>query len=195
MSEMNETHALMAINEATQVVFKALVKLPHEFRQRVIQSVGVQLGLAMGNNAGVVNARQPVDVDLEFNSSGDFSADRTLSPKSFLLEKRPQSDVERVACLAYYITHYRDMPYFKTVDISKLNTEAAQQKLTNPSNSVHNAAKMGYLVSASKGQKQLSAAGELFVEALPAREKAKEAMAQARPRRGARRKASAESKA
>src|SRR5438105_4083846 len=45
----------------------------------------------------------------------------TPTPKAFLLEKRPRTDVERVACLAYYLTHYREMPEFKTNDITKLN--------------------------------------------------------------------------
>lgn len=114
--------------------------------------------------------------------------ERTLSPKSFLLDKNPQTDVERVACLAFYLTHYRDIPYFKTFEISELNTEAAQQKLSNPSNSVNNAMKMGYLVAAPEGQKQLSAAGELFVRSLPDRDAAKAAMQNARPRKTLRKK-------
>jgi hypothetical protein len=91
--------------------------------------------------------------------------------------------VEKVACLAYYLTHYRDTPHFKTLDISKLNTEAALIKLSNPAVSVDNATKMRYLVPATKGNKQLSAIGEQFVLALPDRERAKDVMSQARPRR------------
>jgi len=47
-----------------------------------------------------------------------------MSPKDFLLEKQPRTDVERIACLAYYLTHYRATPHFKTIDLSILNTEA-----------------------------------------------------------------------
>jgi hypothetical protein len=53
---------------------------------------------------------------------------------------------------------------------------------------VNNASTYGYLAATTKGNKQLTSAGEAFVEALPDREAAKEAIANARPRR--RRKAS-----
>jgi hypothetical protein len=112
-----------------------------------------------------------------------FSEEKILSPKEFLFQKKPQSDVERVAVLAYYLTHYRDTPHFKTLDISKLNTEAAQAKFSNTAYAVDNAAKYGYLVPAMKGNKQLSLAGEQFVEALPDRDAAKQAMQAARPKR------------
>jgi len=106
-----------------------------------------------------------------------------MSPKEFMIEKQPRTDVERVACLAYYLTHYRDQPHFKTLDLSKLNTEAAQPKFSNAANSVNNAVKRGYLAPSTKGNRQLSAAGEQFVHALPDREAAKNAMANHRPRR------------
>src|SRR5438128_4773232 len=61
----------------------------------------------------------------------NFSERTELTPKQFLNEKQPANDIERVACLAYYLTHYRSIPEFKTLDISKLNTEAAQPKLSN----------------------------------------------------------------
>src|SRR5262249_52301053 len=112
-----------------------------------------------------------------------FSEEKTVSAKEFVFQKKPQSDVERVTVLAYYLTHYRDTPYFKTLDISKLNTEAAQPKFSNAAYAVENATKLGYLVPASKGTKQLSAAGEVFVDALPDREAAKQARQAARPKR------------
>jgi hypothetical protein len=106
-----------------------------------------------------------------------------LSPKAFLIEKRPQSDVERIACLAYYLTHYRDEPTFKTLDLSKLNTEAAQIKLSNPTRAVDNAAGAHFLIPAGQGKKQLSAIGELYVQALPDRSAARDAIADLKKRR------------
>lgn len=113
-----------------------------------------------------------------------FSENRSLSPKAFLLEKRPQTDVEKITTLAYYLTHYMSTPYFKTLDLSKLNTDAAQIKFSNPAQAVDNAAKAGLIVQASKGQKQISALGELYVQALPDREAARNAISHARPKRG-----------
>jgi hypothetical protein len=96
-----------------------------------------------------------------------------MSVKDFILEKQPRTDVERLACLAYYLTHYRGTPHFKTIDLSLLNTEAAQPKFANAANSANNAVKMGYLVPSVKGQRQLSAFGERFVRALPDRDAAR----------------------
>src|SRR6201999_2350780 len=72
-----------------------------------------------------------------------FSEEKPVSAKEFVFQKKPQSDVERVTVLAYYLTHYKDIPYFKTLDISKLNTEAAQPKFSNPAYAVENATKLG----------------------------------------------------
>ena len=76
------------------------------------------------------------------------------------------------------------MLFFKTADISSLNTETAWPGFSNASKTVANAVQYGYLTSGSKGTRQLSAAGEQFVLALPDRDAAREAMAQyTKPRR------------
>jgi len=121
-----------------------------------------------------------------------FADSAELSPKDFLFRKQPQTDVERVACLAYYLARYRDTPHFKNVDISLLNTEAAQVKFSNAAYAVINATNAGLLVPAGEGAKQLSAQGERYVEAFPDRAAAKEILASARTRRA--RKASKNSK-
>jgi len=95
-----------------------------------------------------------------------------MSPKEFMLEKDPRNNIERIACLAYYLSHYRNSPHFKTLEVSKLNTEAAQPKFTNAVVHAKNAVKRGLLVSAEGKSRQLSAIGEQFVEALPDREAA-----------------------
>ena len=117
-------------------------------------------------------------------ASPSFSEDRSMSPKAFLLEKRPQSDVERVTCLAYYLTHYRDQPTFKTLDLSQLNTEAAQIKLSNPTRAVDNASAAHFLIQSGQGRKQLSAIGEIYVQALPDKAAARQAVADLKKRRG-----------
>jgi hypothetical protein len=61
------------------------------------------------------------------------------TPKEFMAEKQPLKDVERVACLGYFLAHYRDQAHFKTIDLTKLNTEAAQKTMSNPAQAVKNA--------------------------------------------------------
>jgi hypothetical protein len=172
---------------ALQTLIDTLSRLDEEARQRVLKAV----------NSFFQTERAPPSAFQDHvhtspyepkNERSQFSADRSPSPKTFLLDKQPKTDVERIACLAYYLTHFREMQYFKTLDLAKLNTEAAQPKFSNTAYAATNAANLGYLVSGPKGQRQLSAAGEQFIAALPDREAAKHAMNAARPRRGVRRK-------
>lgn len=99
--------------------------------------------------------------------SPQFSQRTDQSPKQFLAERQPQTDIDRVACLAFYLTNYRQQPHFKTLDISKLNTEAAQPKFANAAYAVNNASHRGFLASAPRGAKQITALGEHYVIALP----------------------------
>lgn len=112
-----------------------------------------------------------------------FSDHKELSPKDFMLDKSPNTDVEKAICFAYYLLHYRDIQHFKTADISKLNTEAAQRKFANAAYAVNNAMQSGYIVPAPKNHKQLSSIGERYIEALPDRAAAKSIVAKMRPRK------------
>jgi hypothetical protein len=113
-----------------------------------------------------------------------FSGREEASPKEFMLEKDPKTDAERITCLAYYLTHYRDQPYFKTEDLSRLNTEAAQRKFANAAFTSKNAFRDGFLTAAPKaGFRQLSAFGEQYVQALPDHDAAKNVRKRMKPQR------------
>jgi hypothetical protein len=172
---------------ALQSIISALQPLSPEARQRIVDSAVTFLRLGGSRSTP---PRQQATSDPGVGSrirSPSYSADTAMSPKDFLLDKQPRTDVERMACLAYYLTHYRETPHFKTLDLSQLNTEAAQPKFANAANTTNNAVKRGYLVQSTKGQRQLGAAGERFVLALPDRDAARVAMASVRPRRRANR--------
>jgi hypothetical protein len=158
-------------------MISALRRLPPDSRQRLIETISTFFNAKLPYTSPT---RNPPNGPT--SSASAFSETRPITAKQFVLEKEPRTDVERIACLAFYLTHYADTPHFKTVDLSRLNTEAAQPKFSNAAVSVENATKMGYLVPAIKGHKQLSAVGERFVQALPDREAAKAAMNSARSR-------------
>jgi hypothetical protein len=176
-------------------IISSLKRLTPDARDRIYQTIGTffQLGASPSTTPS-----QPVDSkpsDLENGSrhtrstQSTFSGDRTPSPKQFLNEKQPRTDVERVACLAFYLTHYRDTREFTTLDISKMNTEAAQRKFTNATVAVNNASQYGYLAAAGRGTKQISAVGERYVQVLPDYDAAKAVLSSARPRRRSKRSA------
>jgi len=169
-------------SKAHQQIAQALKTLPVGSRIKVLHSVMTLLGLSHGSIAPSHPKSNSTSASAA-SAPSLFSEDRTISPKAFLFEKQPKTDVERVACLAFYLTHYRNQPHFKTLDISKLNTEAAQRKFANSATAVTNAMKCGYLVSAAKGSRQLSAVGEQFVQALPDRDSARSVMTSYRPRK------------
>jgi hypothetical protein len=165
-----------------QRIISELSPLPKDVQQKLIDTVSTFFGLLTAVATGPRSA----------NSSGDratgrsfhFSEDDALSVKQFMHEKAPQTDVERVACLAYYLAHYRSTPHVKTKDITALNTESAHRPFSNTAVAVDNATKQGYLVPSIKGSKQISAHGERYVEQLPDREAAKELMDRGRLGRG-----------
>jgi hypothetical protein len=145
----------------------------------MLHSVATLYGLSLSSVSSV--ATTPAVSFAEQRVS--FSEDRTLSPKDFVWQKQPRTAIERVVCLAYYLTHYRGMKQFKTGDITALNMEAAQVRFSNATMMVAEATRNGYLVSAGGQMKQLSVIGEQFVRLLPDREAAVSAIANAKPRR------------
>ena len=178
-NENNESN-LGALRSTMKVILDALEELDSESQQRALQAVATLMGMPLGASFPTERVSTPTSYGVA------FSENRDISSKEFLMDKAPKTDVERVACLAYYLTHYKDTPHFKTIDISTLNTEAAQPKLSNAAAAVDNAAKSGLLVPATKGNKQMSAAGEVFVQALPDRDAARESIKGFRPKRKSR---------
>ena len=165
--------------QAVQNIIDTLLVYDSDTRDRILQTVSTFFGIDAGRSKiSQVNSSTGRASDVPA-----FADRPDLSPKDFLFQKKPKTDVERVACLAYYLANYRSMAHFKTTDINKLNTEAAQIKLSNASYTVNNATQSGFLVAAPKGMKQMSAAGERFVDLLPDHAEARKAMSELKPRR------------
>lgn len=179
--------------EALQAIIAALRARDKESRARILESAATFLDINLSPKV-VATSSHTVHASIpDVGPRPPFSEDTSMSAKDFLNEKSPKTDVERIACLAYYLTHYKSTPHFKTLDLSLLNTEAAQPKFANTAYSANNAIKMGYLAPALKGQRQLSAMGERFVRALPDRNAAKDVLVSVRRRSKSRRKRSHES--
>ena len=171
---------------AFQQLADAVLPLKRELRERALTMLAAFVGRNLNDGSGDAGATRPAG----HRSPPPFqiASREPPSPKEFLFQKQPNTDLERVACLAYYLTHYRNTSHFKTIDISKLNTEAAQRKFANAASSVYNATQRGFLAAAPKGTKQLAAIGEQFVDALPDQAAAKAALGSRRKTRRQQRK-------
>lgn len=177
LDAMNELRALTSVMEALRQI------TTDDARERILKAAASFFRVPLNSSPAHHSAADSGPQRIQGPVPTAFSSDRSISPKDFIREKQPKTDVERVACLAYYLTHYRETPFFKTIDISKLNTEAAQPKLSNAAMAVDNATKTHYLVPAAKGNKQISASGETFVQLMPERELARSEMQKFRPRK------------
>lgn len=171
---------------AMETMWTALQSLQPSARQRAVSWL---LGaLDMTEEAHVPS----VTPDLNLNGDGPSPQEAPavqptipttdMSPKAFISEKLPKTNVERMTCLAFYLTHYRKTPYFSGSDIEKLNRDAAGPNI-NPSRDLDNASKARYLAGAESRKRQITSRGEDLVNALPDREAVKEAMAKHRPQR------------
>jgi hypothetical protein len=135
--------------------------------------IGVQLGVGL-RASSIGSGAAP-------SRSGGSGSHAT--PKDFMRDKSPKNDVQRVACLAFYLTYLRETPHFKARDLAALNTEAAGPKI-NMSRAVNNAQNQNrYLAVAGSGNKQITDVGEDVVNALPNQEAVKAAEEDKRPRR------------
>lgn len=162
-------------------IASALNRLDPGARVRMIQSLATLYGIMPSSPTTAGLSIQPVSLGGETRPS--FTEDRSMPPKEFVWQKQPKTAIERVVCLAYYLTHYRGLQYLKTADITELNMEAAQLKFSNPAMMVAEATRAGYLAPAGGQNKQLTVVGEQFVRLLPDRQAAYEAIRGMKPKR------------
>jgi hypothetical protein len=175
--------------KAMTAALTALEPLDVDARSRALKWLSEALGVsgALGGKTSSLNT----SVNSHRENGGDAADISVMTPKQFMSMKRPTTDVERIACLAYYLTYARDTLHFKTTDLTSLNTEAAGLRFGNASQAANNAMNQnGYLAQAGKGNRQITPRGEALVEALPDREAVTAALAE-HPKRGRRRKAAA----
>jgi hypothetical protein len=171
-----------------KTVYEALAPLDDRGRRFVLKTVAERLGTSLSLDE---NHQQREDQDqrppLRSGPEARSAAPPTPSgqtPKEFLREKSPTSEVHRIACLAYYLTHSKGQSQFKTKDLSQLNIDAGQSPMSNASVTVANAEKGRLLAPVGRGKKQITTLGEDVVKALPNREAVKAAMsARRKPRK------------
>src|SRR5437868_7115829 len=117
-------------------IIQLLEPLAPPAREHVLRTIATWFKIPMSSQSSSVDvvrldpSRPSEPHQLTIIDDDKFSGRTVLSPKDFILEKDPTTEVERLACLAYYLTHYRETPQFKNADLNRLNTEAAQRRLS-----------------------------------------------------------------
>lgn len=168
--------------ESMKTILHALEPLDETQRRFVLKTAAERMGISgvVLQNVQLNAALKPNEQALGSIVTPPVSLDG-MNAKDFLKAKRPATDVQRIACLAFYLTHSRNQPHFKTRDLTNLNTEGAGGKMSNAAVTVKNATNQnGFLAHAGKGQKQITGLGEDIVNALPEQEAVKKVIADAK---------------
>jgi len=170
-----KTHTLQPDVAALGTVLDAVGSLDEQQRLWVLQTAASRFALKIeipgGGGSPSRENSSPAASDATPAQSGGG-----VSLKSFMKSKDPKTDVQRVVCLAYYLTRFRSTARFKTKEITELNSEASWPNFSNATVAVNNARKDKYITPAGKGEKQLTNRGEYLVEALPDQEKVRSLM-------------------
>src|SRR5436305_6816499 len=117
MSEPKEHNEL----EALQTIISSLSPFKRDAQLRLLAAVTTFLNLRGVTFPSAVESRNvwedffpsptnpmPPQPSLSDANRPKFSNRPDLSPKQFVMEKEPRTDLERAATLAFYLTHYRN---------------------------------------------------------------------------------------
>ncbi len=158
---------------ALVAVVKALETLEEADRRWVLQSAANRWGVAVGNLAGNQSGVVTPNANGSWGappgaSAGDVqSAIARKDARAFIRIKRPATDVQRVACLGYFIVQTSGNPGFSSKDVTKAHTDSGGSSL-NMTRALDNATRAAkYLSNRGPKEKQLTTLGEDVVVALP----------------------------
>jgi hypothetical protein len=162
---------------ALVAVVKALEPLSDADKQWVLQSAASRWTLSIqlsDPRSGIVAPGVGIAGAGRLHSSVTGTDVQTTitkkEPRAFIRLKKPTTDVERVACLGYYLLKTTGLPGFTSKDISQAHVDSGGSAI-NMTRALDNATRQSrYLSSRGKREKQLTTLGEDVVEALPNRE-------------------------
>lgn len=174
--------------EALVIVVDALESLSETDRQWVLQAAASRWAIAIQSSAG-----QGGGSGGSGNSGNDLAgnlgkseAQSTIAQndvRAFIRHKKPATDVERVACLVYFLTKTTNQHGFSSQMISAAHTESGGSAI-NMHRALDNATRGAKFIS-NRGarEKQITPLGEDVVEALPNRDAVAAAQTEARQRK------------
>lgn len=161
--------------EALVVIVDALEALEDADRRWVLQSAASKwaIGLQQSANLGGLGGSsviQPAPHVIPQNGGEADAAIARSDIRAFVRAKRPTTDVERVACLGYFLLKTTGQAGFTSQAINVAHVESGGSAINMP-RALDNATRRSkYLSNRGAREKQLTTLGEDVVEALPNRD-------------------------
>lgn len=160
--------------EALVLVVRALEPLDPNERQWVLNSAAARWSLnapaqvGQPQNPGSPSGSYvPTGVGASLNSTDADAAIQRKDVRAFIRIKKPTTDVQRVACLVYYLTQTTGQAGILSKDIGKAHTDSGGSSI-NMTRALDNATRQSkYLSNRGPKEKQLTTLGEDVVIALP----------------------------
>ena len=158
-------------SEALVAVVKALEDFSDPERLWVLQSAANRWSLAPPVSSPSFGGAVPsgnVTGSVLSNKNGDAQqAIARKDARSFIRIKRPATDVQRVACLGYFVLQTTGQQGFSSKEVAQANVNSGSSKI-NLTRALDNATRQSkYLSSRGGNSKQLTTLGEDVVDALP----------------------------
>lgn len=94
---------------------------------------------------------------------------KRISPKEFLISKKPKDDIQKTLLLGYYLERHKSLVSFNAKDLETVFREAKEAPPDNINDKVNKNVQKGHIMEAGekKGKMKawnLTASGESFVE-------------------------------
>jgi hypothetical protein len=132
--------------DAVQAVFAALEPLDDATRDRVLASVTALLGMAPATPTATGPAVAHVHEEPRSPSSvRPINVDRPKSLVELIQDKRPGTNVEKIALFAYYRERVEGLPRFARGDLKQYFAVAKEKPAANYDRDFANAVKAGWI--------------------------------------------------
>jgi hypothetical protein len=154
--------------EAVRAVVDALKTFPAEEQRRILRWAQEKLGLPTGPPSPSTTIPTTPSTPLEPGTTTSTTTPRPRNIRAFLQEKRPSSDNQFAAAVAYYFAFEAPDDERKSEitasDLQHAARFSGRQRLNRPIYTLHNASKRGYLDKArARGSFRINTVGENLV--------------------------------
>src|SRR5215469_6003778 len=142
--------------EAVRAVVATLEPFDINDQERILRGAREKLGLTAGNTLAPGTSRSDTSAPRDTaDAATPAAASKATDIKSFIDSKRPQSDNQFAAAVAYYYRFDAPEPQRKEAitpaDLQEACRQTGRQRMKSPAQTLVNAHNQGYLDKAERG--------------------------------------------